>query len=112
MTFSVRTLPRADADIGHITSYIYERSPQGAAAWINALDLARARLADNAEGCGEADENEHFDIKVQQALFKTRRGRVYRMLFTIIDEEVRILRVRGPGQAPVQSDDFPDLQSP
>ncbi len=28
------------------------------------------------------------------------------MLFTIVGEEVRILRVRGPGQAPVESLDL------
>ena len=54
-------------------------------------------------------EDEHFDIDVRQALFKTRRGRIYRMLFTIVGNEVRILRVRGPGQAPVVADDVDSL---
>ncbi len=102
MTFRVKALRKAEADIRSITNYIYERSPQGAEAWLNAYRRARARLADNAEVYGDADENEHFDIDVKQALFKTRYGRVYRLLFTIVGAEVRILRVRGSGQAPVQ----------
>jgi len=97
MTFRVKTLPKAEADIRSITNYIYERSSQGAEAWLNAYRRARLRLADNAETYGEADENEHFDIDVRQALFKTRHGRFYRLLFTIVGDEARILRVRGSG---------------
>ena len=109
MKLSVRTLPKAEADIRSITRYIYERSRRGAVAWVNALDQARLQLADNAMACGQCDENEHFDIDVRQMLFNTRRGRIYRILFTVVENEVRILRVRGSGQAPIQPD---DLESP
>ena len=102
MTFRVKTLRRANADILRITNYIHERSPQGAAMWVNAFEKAKRRLADNAEGCSEADENERFDIEVKQSFFKTRRGRVYRLVFTIANDEVRILRVRGSGQGPIE----------
>jgi plasmid stabilization system protein ParE len=76
MKLRVKTLPRAEADIRSITRYIYERSRHGAAAWLNALDQARLRLANTAVTCGACDENEHFAIDVRQMLFKTRRGRV------------------------------------
>ncbi len=101
MKLRVKTLPRAEGDIRSIAGYLYPRSRPGAAAWVNALDQATIWLADNAMSCSDADENEHFDINVKQMLFKTKRGRVYRVLFTVVDEEVRILRVRGPGQAPL-----------
>ena len=106
MTFSVRNLPRAEADIRCIANYIHQRSSGGAAAWLNALDVACNRLAVNAESYGEADENEFFDIDVKQALFKTKKGRVYRIVFTIVEADVLILRVRGSGQAPIQSSDI------
>ena len=106
MTFHVKTLPKAEADIRSITTYIHKRSPRGAAAWVNAYERARKRLTETADGCGEADENEFLDIDVKQSLFKTRHGRVYRLLFTIVDDEARILRVRGSGQAPVEPDDL------
>ena len=105
MTFRVRTLRRANADILTITGYIHERSKPGAAAWVNALERAKNRLAENGGACGEADENDRFDIDVQQSLFKTRHGRVYRLIFTIVEDEVRILRIRGSGQAPVEPED-------
>jgi plasmid stabilization system protein ParE len=106
MTLRVRTLRRANADILSITDYIYQRSPQGAATWVNAFEKAKRRLADNAVGCSEADENHRFEIELKQSLFKTRRGRVYRLVFTIVDDEVRILRVRGSGQGPIEPGDI------
>ena len=105
MKYRIRMLRRAYADFASTVAYLYERSPQGAAAWVNAFEKAKARLAENADGCSEADENYRFEIDVRQQLFKTRHGRVYRLVFTIVDDEVRILRVRGPGQAPVQPED-------
>lgn len=105
MKYRIRMLRRAHADFASTVAYLYERSPQGAAAWVNAFEKARHRLADYADGCSEADENYRFDIDVKQLLFKTRRGRVYRLIFTIVENEVRILRVRGPGQARVEPED-------
>ncbi|MDA7504026.1 type II toxin-antitoxin system RelE/ParE family toxin, partial [bacterium] len=91
MKFTVKTLPRAEADIRQIFRYIHGRSRPGAAAWLNALDWTRQRLRENANSYGEADENEHFQIELKQALFRTRKGRVYRLVFTIVENEVRIL---------------------
>ena len=105
MSFRVSTLPRAEADVRAIARYVRERSPRGADAWLTAFEQAIHHLEQFADGCGEAAENGQFEIEVRQALFKTRRGRVYRLLFTIVDDEVRILRVRGPGQASVDSEE-------
>jgi plasmid stabilization system protein ParE len=82
MTFHVRMLRRANADFANIVAYLHERSPQGAAAWVNAFEKAKVRLSENADCCPEADENHRHAIEVRQALFKTRRGRIYRLLFT------------------------------
>ena len=98
-------LPRASADARCIARYIADRSLPGASAWLVALEQARDRLQLNPLGCALAEENEFFDIDVRQALFKTRRGRVYRLVFTVVENEVRVLRVRGPGQAPLEPGD-------
>lgn len=94
------TREQIDSFYRFATEYLYKGSPQGAAAWLDAYRQARMRLASDADRCSQAEEAEHFDIDVKQVLFKSRRGRIYRMLFTIVGNEVRILRVRGPGQAP------------
>ena len=64
------------------------------------------RLEQHASSCGPAQEHDDCEFDVRQALFKTRRGRVYRALFFIEGEDVYILRVRGPGQAPVDTGEF------
>ena len=101
MPFRVRELRRAQADIRDIAAWLADRSPRGALAWLDAYDDLIARLQNNADSCGPADESDDWELDVRQAFFKTRRGRVYRALFIIEREEVFILRVRGPGQAPV-----------
>ncbi len=102
----VVTLPQAEADICVIFDYLYARSPQGAVAWLDAYDRAQVRLSLHADGCPLVDEYEYFDIEVRQSLFRTRRGRPYRLLFVIVDDEVRILRVRGPGQPDLTDNDL------
>jgi len=52
-----------------------------------------------------APESKSFDIEIRHALFRTRSGRPYRAIFTVVGDEVRILRVRGRGQPPVRPRD-------
>ena len=102
MSFAVHELPKAKADKRSIVAWIRERSPAGAAAWLNAYDRLVEQLKQQPESYGEAHENPDLQLDVRQILFKTRRGRVYRVLFIIENTNVYILRVRGPGQAPVE----------
>lgn len=106
MKFQVRELRRAQADVRHIVEYLAERSPAGARAWLDAYDGIIDRLETSADLFAFADENDRFEFDVHQALFKTRRGRVYRALFFIKENDAFILRVRGPGQAPIGPDDL------
>ena len=107
MRFFVRELPRAIEDKRQILRWLLERSRQGAAAWLNAYDDALQRLEQNADSYGQAPENDECPlVDVRQALFKTRRGRVYRIVLFIEGTDAYILRVRGPGQPPLQADEL------
>lgn len=106
MPFRLKELRRAQADIRDIAAWLADRSPRGALAWLDAYDDLIARLENNADSCGPADESAEWELDVRQAFFKTRRGRVYRALFIIERDEVFILRVRGPGQAPVDPEEL------
>ena len=101
MSFLVRELPKARQDKHSIFSWLYDRSPAGAITWLDAYDSLAERLKLDAATFGLAPESVNCELEVRQALFKTRRGRVYRALFYIEGAELFILRVRGPGQAPV-----------
>jgi plasmid stabilization system protein ParE len=107
MTFAVRVLGRATADVDHIYLWLRQRSPEGAAAWY-AVYLDKLReLADSIAASSVAPEATEFDMELRQAFFKTRRGRTYRLLFVIAGDDLRVLRVRGPGQHPVSRRDLP-----
>ena len=107
MSFTIHELPRAKADKRTIFVWLLERSPQGAKSWLKFYDNLLVRLEKNADRFGQALENDDcHHLKVQQALFKTRRGRVYRVLYFIDGNDVYVLRVRGAGQAPVEPQDL------
>lgn len=102
MTFTVYELPKAKIDKESIARWLFDQSPQGAMAWLDAYDDVVERLRTAADVFAEALENKDCDLEVRQALFRTRRGRFYRVVFYIEQESVYILRVRGPGQAPIE----------
>jgi plasmid stabilization system protein ParE len=98
MTFDVITLRAAERDCNRILEYIVARSRAGAEAWARAFDKVLAHLEDHADSCPVAAENEYVDFEVRETLFKTRRGLIYRILFTIRENQAILLHVRGPGQ--------------
>lgn len=98
MKYDVVALQAAEADFNGMLEYIAGRSKSGAAAWAKAFDQAIAHLEVNAASCPFAPENDYVDFEVREVLFKTRRGLIYRALFTIREHTVFILHVRGPGQ--------------
>lgn len=106
MTCRVNIMPRAEHDAQQIFDWIGERSRDGATRWWTALMLAVFKLAENPSSYGFAPENELADDELRQFLFKTRHGRTYRGVFILVGDEIKVLRIRGPGQPPLKPDDF------
>jgi len=105
VTLKLVILPRAEHDAQSIFEWISERSPQGAIRWWDAFEQAVRKVVDKPYRYGIAPEDDQVSCELPQFLFKTRRGRTYRGLFTVVGDEVRILRIRGPGQPPLASDE-------
>ncbi len=105
MNRHVVILERAEADIRRIFGWLYRRSPRGAENWLAALESARTQLAEAAEQCSHAHEGGKLRLNIRQLFFKTPRGRRYRIVFDIHENTVAVLRVRGPGQAPLRRRD-------
>jgi len=106
MTFRVVLLHSARRDVEYIYDWIAARSQGGAARWYTAFLDAANTLAESHESCSITAEGEEIGLAIRQRFFRTRRGRVYRILFVVVEGEVRILRVRGPGQRPVGRDEL------
>lgn len=103
-------MPRAERDIDSIFSWLAERSPLGTRKRLQAIDQALERMATETDSFSAALEAEALNEKLKQCLFKTSKGRTYRAVFLIEKQTVFILRVRGPGQPPLMSDEV-DLGS-
>lgn len=106
MPFQLRLLRRAQADADAIYQWLAKRSLSGAVSWYNAFIDAASAIERDPESCAAAPEAKRLHLELRQRLFKTSRGRTYRILFVIANQQVRVLRVRGPGQAPVKRRDI------
>src|SRR5205809_4855985 len=106
MMYSVRLMPRAEIDTDHIYSWIAERSPEGARRWWLALEEIRDRLSHDPLNQPVVPDISVLGHLVRQILFKTRQGRYYRVLYVVVEQEVHILRVRGPGQPELADDEL------
>src|SRR5438067_13870617 len=107
MSRPLRILGRAAADADEIFHWLVQRSVAGAISWYAALLAALDGIASSPDRFPEAPESRPLGCPLRQALFKTRRGRVYRIVFQVVDTETIVLRVRGPGQTSLRRRDLP-----
>jgi plasmid stabilization system protein ParE len=105
MTRALRILRRAVGDIDDIYDWLRKRSPTGAVTWYEALTRRLVELTAGDFLGASAPESTKLGVDLRHAFFKTPRGRTYRVLFLIVADEIRVLRIRGPGQRPVTKRD-------
>jgi plasmid stabilization system protein ParE len=106
MKFTVKVFLRAGHDVDHIYEWIGKRDLVGAERWYSEYRRALHCLEDDPHRHSLADERHLAKQQVRQLLFATPQGNTYRALYLIVDDEVRILRVRAPGQATVRKRDL------
>lgn len=113
MADRVRLLRRARIDVQETTDWIAKRSKPGARSWVAALNRVLDSIDQYPESFAVAEEDYLFPFHtIREFYFKTRRGRKYRGLFVVIDDEKQVLRIRGSGQDLIGSDDvdLPDVK--
>jgi hypothetical protein len=98
MNFELLFTRDAEVEVDRTIAYLAKRSPQGAAAWCNEWEQALSELNANPLQYGLAPEATKYNIEVRQILFKTRRGRKYRALFTVVGRGIYVIHLRGPSQ--------------
>jgi plasmid stabilization system protein ParE len=108
--FRLTVSRRADEDADAIFEWLSGRSPVGASRWFNAFRDTLRAISQKPEGYSRAPEAEMLDRDIRQALFKTRRGHIYRTMFVVIDADIHVIAVRGYGQELATPDDL-DLPS-
>lgn len=98
MRFEVVLTSRAQRDIADILDYVGSQSAAGASVWAARFDECLRRLSIGADSMPLAPEDIEHPDALYHFVFRTRRGRAYRAIFTIRDQVVYITHVRGPGQ--------------
>lgn len=96
--FQTKIMDTAKGEYAAMLDYIAARSSRGATAWADAFDQALRKLKSNPLKCPLAPESADHARELRQFLFKTRKGQTYRGIFTVEDQLVYILHLRGPGQ--------------
>jgi plasmid stabilization system protein ParE len=91
--FGIRYNPEALSDLSDSFEWgVQFWGAEAARKWYNEVDvLIESRLSSMPGSCPLAPENDDLDIEVRQLIL----GR-YRILFTIEDDLVRVLYIRGP----------------
>ena len=97
MQFQVIITPSAKADIFEINAWFLENYPDLAERWLWEISEAVTSLSKFPERCPVSPESEAFDVIVRQ-LLHGKRPHIYRILFSIQDDKVYILRVRSTRQ--------------
>lgn len=97
MTFEVRLMPSAKADIFEIRTYLMEHDVDAADRWLWACSRAITSLREMPTRCPISVESAAFDVEVREHLFGKKRN-VYRILFSIQKTKVNVLRVRSTRQ--------------
>jgi plasmid stabilization system protein ParE len=95
--FQVIITPSDKADIFEINTWFLENYPDLAEKWLWGISKAVTSLSKFPERCPISPESEAFDIVVRQ-LIHGKKPYTYRILFSIQEEKVYILRVRSTRQ--------------
>jgi plasmid stabilization system protein ParE len=100
MTFRVDISAQAESDAELIFEWlITQHAGETGARWFSRLDDAIASLAAFPERCSLAPESVQFPFEVRQLLYG-RNPHLYRILFTIDGEVVKILHIRHGRRKP------------
>ena len=98
MNFRVTLLPAAEQDLDHILGWLSKRSLQGASTWYRRWLEVLDDLELSADSYARAPEDARHDLDLRQVIFKTRHGKPYRAIFTIVERTVFVFCIRGFGQ--------------
>jgi plasmid stabilization system protein ParE len=101
MTFRVEMSAQAEDDASGILDWLLsQHAGDTGIRWFLALEEAIVSLGTLPERCPLAPENARFPFEVRQLLYG-RKPHVYRILFTIDGNVVKILHIRHARRKPV-----------
>ena len=107
MKYRVIAQPPALEDLEEAYLWAAARAPMTAAHWYYRFRGALQTLESNPQRCALAPENVEVEPEIRQFLFGTRPN-VFRALFTIDGDAVRILHIRRASRRTMSADELSD----
>lgn len=101
----VEVQPEAQLDLEDAFLYAAHRAPETAARWLRRFEEHLKTLRLHPERCGFAPENGKVKRELRQLLFG-RKPHVYRIIFTMDGDIVRVLRIRRAARRPFKKKDL------
>ena len=108
MIYLVRIEPLADSDLEEAYLWAQRHAPFTAARWLQRLHAAVQSLSRRPERCALAPEHKRFKFEIRQLLFG-KKPNVFRILFLIEGDEVRVLRIRRASRRYLSRREFGNL---
>ncbi len=102
MTYRVVVTATAKQDLRSAYLWAAQRAPLTAAVWLVRFETHLESLANFLERGQLAPENKLLDEEIRQSIFGRRQGALY----TIVDDEVRVLHVRRAARDWATADDL------
>ena len=92
MSYRVQLQPPAERDLEEAWLWAARRAPETANRWLVRFRTALETLSENPQRCGLAPERRKFKQQLHQLHFG-KKPNVFRAIFLIDGETVRILRI-------------------
>ena len=105
MKYRVRLQPSAEKDLEEAYLWAAKHAPETATRWLHRFREVLQTLADNPQRCGAAPEDRKLKRDLRQLLYG-KRSNVFRAVFVIDGELVRILRIRRAARRPLTREDL------
>jgi plasmid stabilization system protein ParE len=107
MKYRVIVQPLALEDLDAAFQWAARHAPQAAARWFFRFWDALQTLDTNPERCAVAPESDAVEAEIRQYLF-SRKPNVFRALFTIDGDTVRVLHIRRASRRIMTSEELRD----
>lgn len=106
MTFQIRVLPRAEADIERNAQWWADNhSVEQAARWFFTVREQLKTLRSFPESHGLSAENDDFPYEIRDKLVGLGSRPGYRAVFTIVEDTVHVLTVRSGSEGRLRADE-------
>jgi plasmid stabilization system protein ParE len=104
VTLRVVVTPNAEDELRATYRYIRDRAPDAAREWVKGARRKIKSLARNPERAPLAPESVSFENPIRELFYGSGNRGTYRILFTVLGQQVYVLHVRHGSMLPVEPD--------